>query len=63
MGRLEYTKQLEQTVQTLTEKLEAAEKSRDGALALINIMRSKYKLMRNRTDEYEYWSRAADMTL
>lgn len=56
----EYIKQLEESVQTLTDKLEAAEKGRAGALALINIMRTKYKLMRNTTDEYEYWGRTAE---
>lgn len=59
-SQAEYIKQLEESVQTLTDKLEAAEKSKAGSLALINIMRTKYKLMRDTTDEYEYWGRAAE---
>ena len=59
-SQVEYIKQLEESVQTLTEKLEAAEKSKAGALALINIMRTKYKMMKDTTDDYEYWGRAGE---
>ncbi len=56
----EYIKNLEDINQNLTERLEKAEKSRDGAFALINIMRGKYAMMRNTTDEYEYWNISAE---
>jgi hypothetical protein len=56
----EYIKNLEDINQNLTERLEKAERSRDGAFALINTMRGKYAMMRNTTDDYEYWNRCAE---
>lgn len=56
----EYIKNLEEINQNLTERLERAEKSRDGAFALINTIRGKYALMRETTDDYTYWNRCAE---
>ncbi len=56
----EYIKNLEDINRNLTDRLEKAERSRDGAYALINTMRGKYAMMRETVDEYEYWNRSAE---
>ena len=56
----EYIKNLEDINRNLTDRLEKAERSRDGAYALINTMRGKYARMRETVDDYEYWNRCAE---
>lgn len=56
----EYIKNLEDINRNLTERLEKAERSRDGAYALINTMRGKYARMRETVDDYEYWNKSAE---
>jgi hypothetical protein len=57
----DYIRRIEKECGELRDRLEKSEMIKEGALVLINIMRKKYCLMREESDDWHYWERVAEV--